>query len=90
MNVLLILSEHSVERNWVEYEIDQARKLEQALQRNVLCLINLDDSWTTCAWPEEFTEQVVQYPMLDFTTWQEAAVFEETFSRLIERLGLSG
>ena len=88
--VLLILSEHSVERNWVEYEIDQARKLEQALQRNVLCLINLDDSWTTCDWPEELTDQVVQYPMLDFSTWQEVPVLEDTFSRLIAHLGLFG
>ena len=88
--VLLVLSKHSVERNWVEYEIDQARKLEQALQRNVLCLINLDDSWTTCDWPEELTDQVVQYPMLDFSTWQEAPVLEETVSRLIAHLGLFG
>ena len=88
--VLLILSEHSVERNWVEYEIDQAHKLEQTLQRNVLCLINLDDSWTTADWSEELTDQVVQYPMLDFSTWQEAPVPEDIFPRLIAHLGLFG
>ena len=88
--VLLILSEHSVDRNWVEYEVDQAHKLAQGLQRNALCLITLDASWATCDWPEAYTDQLVQYPMLHFSTWQEAPLFKETFAHLIERLGLFG
>ncbi len=86
--VLLILSEHSIDRNWVTYEIDQAHKLEQTLRRNALCLITLDETPQPDSWPETLIDHTTQHPPLDFSNWHDAEAFEPTFARLIDRLGL--
>ena len=86
--VLLILSEHSAQRPWVEYELDRARMLEQALRRTVLGLGTLDESWQTSSWAEAWSDETAPHPILDFSNWRDAEVFEDTFARLIERLGL--
>ncbi len=86
--VLLTLSEHSVKQSWVTYEINQARTIEDALQRNVLCLIALDDSWQTSGWSEEIMDQVVQYPILDFSNWEDPEAFRATYTELIPLLNL--
>ena len=41
--VILVLSERSVESDWVEWEASQARELEKELDRDVLCPVALDD-----------------------------------------------
>ena len=86
--VLLVLSEHSAGRNWVDYEIDQAQKLGQILQRTVLCLITLDGHPQSETWPEALIDQMTQHPILDFSNWHDAQGFETTFAHLIDRLGL--
>ncbi len=43
--VLVVLSESSLSSDWVWHEIEQARKLEQSQNRDVLCPISIDDSW---------------------------------------------
>ena len=86
--VLLILSEHSVERNWMEYEVDRARTLKEALRRTVLCLVTLDASWETAAWSAGLADEVAQYPLLDFSNWQDTSIFESMFARLMDHLAL--
>ena len=49
--LLVILSDESVKSDWVEYEVEQGRKLSSELGRDVLCPIALDDAWKTCDWP---------------------------------------
>jgi hypothetical protein len=86
--VLLILSEHSVESDWVQHEAQLARRLEQETKSDVLCPIALDDSWKTCHWPARLREQIMEYNILDFSQWQDPAKFDRMFSRLIEGLGI--
>jgi hypothetical protein len=86
--VLLVLSEHSVRSDWVEHEARLARKLEQETDRDVLCPIALDDTWKTCRWPERLREQIMEYNVLDFSSWQNPDSMRRMFSRLIEGLNL--
>lgn len=43
--VILILSEASVNSDWVEHELKEARKKEKEEGRDVLCPIAVDDTW---------------------------------------------
>ena len=43
--VITVLSESSIESDWVEAELEAARQKEKAENRDVLCPVALDDSW---------------------------------------------
>ncbi len=86
--VLLILSEHSTNSDWVEHEARLARKFEKELGRDVLCPIGLDDSWKTCNWPERIKEQIMEYNILDFANWEDDAALDEMFKKLIDGLDM--
>ena len=85
---LLVLSERSVESDWVEWEVEKARKLEKKLGRNVLCPVALDGSWETCSWPGPLRNQIKKYYVIDFSEWENSEGFTEPFKRLIEGLGI--
>ncbi len=78
--VLLVLSESSVESDWVEWEISKARELEKKEKRDVLCPIALDDAWKTCDWPGPLRRQVMDYNILDFS---KDDAFDEQFEKLV-------
>ncbi len=84
--VLLVLSEHSVESDWVEYEAQKARELGKELKRDVLCPVALDGSWQTCAWEGRLRQQIMKYNVLDFSEWQDSATFDTQFDRLLRGL----
>lgn len=86
--VLLVLSEHSVESDWVEWETAKARDLEKETGRDVLCPVALDQAWKTCSWPGVLRRQIEDYHILDFSAWQDAATFERQLRKLIKGLGL--
>ena len=86
--VLLILSARSVESDWVEFEAEQARKLEKELDRHVLCPVALDDSWKMCKWSGVLRNQIKKYNVLDFSCWQDTSDFEGIFKRLLSGLDL--
>jgi uncharacterized protein YjbI with pentapeptide repeats len=86
--VLLVLSARSVESDWVEWEVSQARKLEQQLGRDVLCPVALDDAWKTCSWPGPLKRQIEKYRILDFSGWRDVAIFERQFAKLLDGLKL--
>jgi uncharacterized protein YjbI with pentapeptide repeats len=86
--VLLILSEHSLKSDWVEHEVRTARELEKEMGRDVLCPVALDDSWKNSPWPKRVMEQVMEYNILDFSTWQDDSKFGSTFNKLIDGLEL--
>jgi uncharacterized protein YjbI with pentapeptide repeats len=86
--VLLILSANSVKSDWVQHEVRLARELEIKTERDVLCPVALDDSWETCRWPKRLREQIEEYHILDFSSWQDETVFRRTFTRLIDGLDL--
>lgn len=86
--VFLILSEHSVESDWVEHEARLARKLEKELGRDVLCPVALDRSWQACRWPERLREQIMEYNILDFSNWQDEAYLDRMYRKLLAGLDL--
>lgn len=86
--VLLVLSENSVRSDWVEYEAQMARELEKELRRHVLCPVALDKSWEICGWSAILRNQIKKYNVLDFSGWQEPAVFEGMFRRLLSGIHL--
>jgi hypothetical protein len=86
--LLLILSEHSVESDWVQHEARLARKLELETKHDVLCPVALDDSWKNCHWPERLREQIMEYNILDFSDRKDEGNFRLMFNRLIEGLDL--
>jgi uncharacterized protein YjbI with pentapeptide repeats len=86
--VLIILSEHSLRSDWVEHEVRMARSLEKDTGRDVLCPVALDDSWKSSRWPKRIMEQIMEYNILDFSTWEDDSKFESMFRKLIDGLEL--
>jgi uncharacterized protein YjbI with pentapeptide repeats len=86
--VLIILSENSIQSDWVQHEVREARALEKELKRDVLCPVALDGSWKASAWPERVMEQVMEYNILDFSKWEDDAVFQTMFVKLLDGLKL--
>jgi len=86
--VLLVLSENSVQSDWVEHEARSARELEKELKRDVLCPVALDDSWKNCSWPARLREQIMEYNILDFSNWKDDAEFTKKFAKLVDGLDL--
>ena len=86
--VLLILSEHSIKSDWVEHEVRTARELEKDLAHDVLCPVALDDNWKNSPWPKRIMEQIMEYNILDFSSWKDDGTFGTTFNKLISGLEL--
>ena len=87
--VLLVLSERSVESDWVRWEAEKARKLErqyreQGYRRDVLCPVALDDAWKDCDWPGRLRTQIEDYNILDFSGWEGADKMARQFTKLYE------
>jgi len=86
--VLLILSKHSLNSDWVEHEVRSARELEKEMGRDVLCPVALDDSWKSSKWPKRVMEQIMEYNILDFSAWEDDSKFDSMFRKLIDGLQL--
>ena len=86
--VLLILSEHSLKSDWVEHEVRTARELEKEMGRDTLCPVALDESWKSSSWPRRVMEQIMEYNILDFSSWKDDGKFGNTFNKLIDGLEL--
>ena len=86
--VLLVLSEHSLSSDWVEYEIHAARELKKETGRTVLYPVALDDGWKDSRWPKRIVEQVMEYNILDFSGWKDDSKFDGMFRKLIDGLEL--
>lgn len=86
--VLLVLSEHSTNSDWVEHEARKAREKEKKTGKDALCPVALDDSWKSCRWPERLQEQIMEYNILDFSGWRDEKVMGGMFSKLLEGLSI--
>jgi uncharacterized protein YjbI with pentapeptide repeats len=86
--LLLVLSSHSVESDWVQHETRLARKLALETKRDVLCPVALDGSWKECGWPERLREQIMEYNILDFSGWENEDAFQRAFRKLVDGLDL--
>jgi uncharacterized protein YjbI with pentapeptide repeats len=86
--VLLVLSENSLQSDWVEHEVRKAREIAKNAGRDTLCPVALDDSWKKSPWPARVMEQIMEYNILDFSEWQDDVKFESMFRKLIDGLEL--
>ena len=86
--VLLLLSKNSVNSNWVEFEIENARRLEKEVGRDMLCPIALDDTWQSSNWSPLLMNQIKKYNVLDFSNWEDMAIMEQQLEKLLEGLAL--
>ena len=83
--VLLVLSESSINSDWVEHELEMARKKEKEEQRDVLCPVALDDSWREKVDGDVRWRQLAKKLVLDFSAW-ETDEFRPQFEKLVKGL----
>ena len=83
--VITVLSENSVNSDWVEAELQSARKMEKNESRAIICPIALDNSWKSKTDPI-IKLQLSKKLVLDFSEWKDEDRFSTQFKRLIKGL----
>ena len=83
--LLLILSEHSIDSDWVEKEVETAFEEERRRKRTVLFPIRLDDlvMETDQAWAADIRRA---RHIGDFRRWKDHDAYQEAFARLVRDL----
>ena len=83
--VVLVLSEHSIESDWVESEVEMALEKEREQGRTVLFPIRLDDSVmeTDKAWAAEIRRT---RNIGDFREWKDHDSYQVAFERVLRDL----
>ena len=91
--LLLILSEHSMQSEWVKTEIANARRREVTQKRQVLFPIRIVDYETIRNWTcfdadtgKDSAREIREYFIPDFSNWKDHDSFEHTFARLLRDL----
>jgi uncharacterized protein YjbI with pentapeptide repeats len=91
--VLLILSEHSIQSPWVNFEIRRARDRERAAQNDVLFPVSLLPferlrEWTSVDTDtgEDLARVVREFYIQDFSNWKEETAFVESLDKLVASL----
>jgi uncharacterized protein YjbI with pentapeptide repeats len=94
--LLLILSPHSMESEWVKTEIAKARKRELRDQRRVLFPIRLAPFETLRDWEcfdadtgKDSAREIREYFIPDFSHWKNHDSYQEAFQRLLSDLKAS-
>jgi hypothetical protein len=87
--LLLVLSPHSIQSEWVMTEIRKAREVEKKENRRKLFPIRLVDFDVLRAWTcfdadtgKDLAVEVREYFIPDFSNWKDHDAFEEAFKRL--------
>jgi|ERR1051325_1724052 hypothetical protein len=91
--LLLVLSEDSMQSEWVKTEIRNARKIEVENKRRKLFPIRLVDFETIGKWNcfdadfgKDLAVEVREYFIPDFSNWNDDDAFEKAFVRLLNDL----
>jgi TIR domain-containing protein/pentapeptide repeat protein len=91
--LLLVLSPHSMQSPWVEFEMRRARRREVAEQRRLLFPVRLVDYEVIKAWEcfdadtaKDLATEIREYYIPDFTAWKEHDAFEAAVARLLRDL----
>lgn len=91
--LLLVLSENSLQSEWVATEIRRARKVEREENRRKLFPIRLVDFDTILKWEcfdagsdKDLAIEVREYFIPDFSNWKDRDAFESAFDRLLRDL----
>jgi uncharacterized protein YjbI with pentapeptide repeats len=83
--LLLILSERSVQSDWVEHEVEHALDRERIEKKNILFPVRLDDAVMDCTtgWAGNVKRQ---RHIGDFTRWKDHDAYKAAFDRLLRDL----
>ena len=91
--LLLVLSEESMESEWVIIEIKRAKKVEREEDRRKLFPIRLVDFETIQRWEcfdadsgKDLAAEVREYYIPDFSNWKDHDSFESEFAKLLRDL----
>jgi uncharacterized protein YjbI with pentapeptide repeats len=91
--LLLVLSEHSMNSEWVKTEIAHARQREISENKRVLFPIRLVDFETIRNWKcfdadtgKDSAREIREYFISDFSNWKEHDAYQEAFNRLLQDL----
>lgn len=91
--LIVVLSEHSMNSNWVETEIRRARKRERDENRRVLFPIRLTDYGDLQEWElfdadegRDLAQEIREYFIPDFSNWKDHDSFTIAFNRLVDDL----
>ncbi len=95
--LLLILSPHSMNSEWVKTEIATAREREVQEKKQVLFPIRLVDFETIRKWKcfdsdrgKDSAREIREYFIPDFSNWTEPASYRKAFDRLLRDLNADG
>ena len=83
--LLLILSEHSVQSDWVEHEVEHALDLERERKKTSLFPVRIDEAImeSTSGWAGNVKRQ---RHIGDFTNWKQHEAYTAAFDRLLRDL----
>jgi hypothetical protein len=91
--VLLVLSEHSMNSEWVKTEVANARKIENLEKRHVLFPIRLVSYEAIKKWEcfdadigKESAKEVREYFIPNFSNWRDKVSYENALQKLIDDL----
>ena len=91
--LLLVLSEHSLQSEWVTTELRRARKVEREETRRKLFPIRLTDFDAIQKWEcfdgesgKDLGIELREYFIPDFSNWKDHDSFEKAFDRLLRDL----
>ena len=91
--LLLVLSEESMQSNWVARELRWASKKERQEGKRILFPIRLVPFERICEWQlndsvsgNDLAEEVRQYFVPDFTNWKDQDAFESSYKNLFRDL----
>ena len=92
--LLLVLSEASINSDWVAKEIKRARKREQKEGKEVLFPIRLSsmdiiDNWELMDGSDDLAREVRDYYIMDFSDWRNDEVYKLSFSKLQDSLRMA-
>lgn len=84
--VIFVLSKDSVESDYVEMELGWAREVEKAEKRQLICPVQLDDTWQERANSSASWGQISRKVVLDFSDWQEGDFPDSEYAKLVQGL----
>jgi hypothetical protein len=87
--LMVILSQHSIDSSWVEFEVKKALKKEQEQGKLVLFPLKLDEA--VMETPEAWAADIRKKRHIgDFSKWKEHDAYQKAFARLLRDLKAGG
>ncbi len=86
--LILVLSQNSLQSDWVEHEERMARNLEASLGERILSLVSVDHAWKSASGLSKMADKLTLDQVLSFAGWEENEAMEEAFALLLARLAL--